>query len=147
MRALIQRVKKAEVRAGGGRTAGINKGLLILLGVSRLDSEDDFRYLSKKIANLRVFEDNAGKMNLSVKDAGGSILSVPQFTLFADTKKGNRPGFEMSADPGKAKDLWKRFNDSLKDHGLAVEEGFFGSHMDMELVNDGPVTIWIDSGK
>jgi D-tyrosyl-tRNA(Tyr) deacylase len=145
MRALIQRVSEASVSVESRRVAGIGKGMLVFVGIGKDDSEDDLRYVARKVRNLRIFEDEQGKMNLNVIQAGGSILSVSQFTLYADTTKGNRPGFDRSAPPDIAKGLWKKFNEFLVEEGLDVSAGVFGSHMDVSLVNDGPVTIWIDS--
>lgn len=145
MRVLIQRVKRAGVIADGRDATKIGYGLLLLVGIAKDDNVEDVDRLSKKVANLRIFEDENGKMNLNVKQVSGSVLSVPQFTLYADTKKGNRPGFDLSAEPGTAKEYWQKFNDLLRTEGVVVEEGIFGAHMEVELVNDGPVTIWLDS--
>lgn len=145
MRIVIQRVKCARVLVGGRSVAEIERGLLLLVGVARDDGEKDIERLSKKVVNLRIFEDEHGKMNLNVKQVNGSILSVPQFTLYADTKKGNRPGFDLSAGPEMAEEYWKKFNALLRDNGINVKQGVFGSHMEVELVNDGPVTILLDS--
>jgi D-tyrosyl-tRNA(Tyr) deacylase len=145
MRALVQRVKNARVVVEGRDSASIARGLLVFVGVGRGDREEDIARIAKKVAGLRIFEDEVGKMNLSVQEVKGEVLSVPQFTLYADTRKGNRPGFEFSADPKTAKDYWERLNSMLKEMGLAVKEGVFGAHMEVELVNDGPVTIWLDS--
>lgn len=145
MRVLIQRVKRARVVAGEREIAAIGRGLLLLVGIGSSDREQDIDYLAKKIAGLRVFEDGEGKMNLSIRQVSGQVLSVSQFTLYANTKKGNRPGFERSAPPDKARDFWKRFNDLMRYEGIDVREGVFGASMEVELVNDGPVTVWIDS--
>jgi len=145
MRIVAQRVKMAKVSLGGEKVSEINNGLLILVGIGKDDSEEDLKYLSRKVVTLRIFEDDKGKMNLDIGQVRGSILSVPQFTLFADTGKGNRPGFEMSAGPQAAKKLWEEFNKMLVNCGADVKEGVFGSHMEVELVNDGPVTILLDS--
>ena len=145
MRILVQRVKSARVVAEGRIISGINHGLLLFVGIGREDAEGDMERLSKKIAALRIFEDSQGKMNLDVKQINGKVLSVPQFTLYADTQKGNRPGFDHSADPETAKDYWNRFNNLLRQNGIEVKEGIFGAHMEVELINDGPVTIWLDS--
>lgn len=147
MRILVQRVKSARVVVESHIISGINHGLLLLVGISKEDAEGDIERLSKKIAALRIFEDSQGKMNLDVKQINGKVLSVPQFTLYADTQKGNRPGFDHSADPETAKDYWNRFNNLLRQNGIEVKEGIFGAHMEVELINDGPVTIWLDSKK
>ena len=146
MRVLIQRVKSAVVSVEDQEVARIGHGLLLFVGIGKGDSTDDARHLAKKVANLRIFEDEDGKMNLNVKQINGEVLSVPQFTLYADTRRGNRPGFDMSAEPSIAREYWKRFNMLLREHGIEVKEGIFGAHMRVELINDGPVTIWLDSG-
>ena len=117
----------------------------MLVGIGKDDTLDDIEYLNRKIQNLRIFGDDQGKMNLNVKQIGGEILSVSQFTLFADTGKGNRPGFDLSADREMALDYWSRFNILLREGGVSVKEGIFGAHMEVDLTNDGPVTIWLDS--
>ncbi len=145
MRVLIQRVKKAGVKVDGQIVAEIGRGLLLFVGIGRDDDMSDVEYLSKKISGLRIFNDENGKMNLDLKQAGGQVLSVSQFTLYAETRKGNRPGFGMSAEPEKAAEIWTRFNESLRECGLEVKEGVFAAHMEVDLTNDGPVTIWMDS--
>ncbi|MEW6008752.1 MAG: D-aminoacyl-tRNA deacylase [Candidatus Omnitrophota bacterium] len=145
MRILAQRVKSASVSVEGRKSAEIRKGLLLFVGISKDDTKDDIEYLSNKVLNLRIFEDEVGKMNLSVRQVNGEILSVPQFTLYAYTLKGNRPGFEQSAEPLKAKHLWEEFNSSLIRNSVILKSGNFGAHMQVELINDGPVTIWLDS--
>ena len=145
MRVLIQRVKSAGVVVEGQNIAEIGQGLMLLVGVGKDDAEGDIEHLSKKVANLRIFEDKEHKMNLNVKQVDGQILSVPQFTLHADTRKGNRPGFDLSAEPEMAKGYWQKFNNLLKEDGIVLKEGLFGAHMEVGLVNDGPVTIWLDS--
>ena len=145
MRILVQRVKNAKVVIGGQNISGINQGLLILVGVGKDDAEGDIEHLAKKVVNLRIFEDEQGKMNLNIKQVNGKVLSVPQFTLYADTRKGNRPGFDKSAAPEMAKSYWSRFNELLRENKIDVREGVFGTHMEVCLVNDGPVTIWLDS--
>ncbi len=145
MRILIQRVKSAKVVVEGRNVAEIGKGLLVLIGIGKDDGTEDMEYLCKKVSNLRVFEDEQGRMNLNISQVNGKILSVPQFTLYANTKKGNRPGFDQSAEPALAKEYWGIFNNLLRANGIAVAEGIFGAHMEVELINDGPVTIWLDS--
>jgi D-tyrosyl-tRNA(Tyr) deacylase len=147
MRLLIQRVKNAGVSVKGSSAADITQGLLLFVGICRDDGEEDIQHLVKKAVNLRIFEDDFGKMNLSIKQTGGMVLSVPQFTLCADTRKGNRPGFDQSADPETAKRFWERFNELLRREGIQVREGVFGTRMEIGLINDGPVTIWLDSRK
>ncbi|MFV0560025.1 MAG: D-aminoacyl-tRNA deacylase [Enterococcus sp.] len=145
MRAVIQRVKRASVEINDHEVGKINQGLLVLLGIHETDEASDVEYLVKKIAQLRIFEDAQGKMNESIEDIGGSILSVSQFTLFADTKKGNRPSFIQAARPEKAIPLYESFNKGLKSRGIPVATGEFGADMNVSLINDGPVTILIDS--
>lgn len=145
MRVLIQRVKEASVSIDGRRTAEIDKGLVLLVGISKEDASKDIEWMAKKIANLRIFEDKDGKMNLNISQLGGEILSVPQFTLYADVQKGNRPGFDYSAPPEIAKRLWADFNSLLKEAEIPLKEGAFGAHMEISLINDGPVTIILDS--
>ncbi|MBI5740755.1 MAG: D-tyrosyl-tRNA(Tyr) deacylase [Nitrospirae bacterium] len=147
MRILIQRVKRAKVLVNGQTVAEIGKGLLLLVGVGKEDTEADAARLARKVVGLRIFEDADGKMNLDIKQDGGVILSVSQFTLYADTKKGNRPGFDQSAGPDTARDFYLMLNNLLRIQGVDVREGTFGAHMEVELVNDGPVTIWLDSIK
>lgn len=145
MRVLVQRVRSASVSIAGRQVSEIALGLLLLVGVGRGDGSSDIDRVSKKVNTLRIFEDDQGKMNLNIRQAQGQILSIPQFTLYADTRKGNRPGFELSADPETAKRFWQQFNESVKQGGVKVKEGVFGAHMQVALVNDGPVTIWLDS--
>lgn len=147
MRVLVQRVKNSKVLVDNKGVSAIGQGLLLLIGVAKDDAAEDIEWLSRKVANLRIFEDEKGKMNLNIKEACGSVLSVPQFTLHADTKKGNRPGFNFAAEPKKGNEYWKAFNASLKKEGIEVKEGVFGAHMHVVLTNDGPVTIWLDSKK
>ena len=144
MKIVIQRVKNARVAAGGNDIAKIGRGLVLLVGVGKGDSRKDIERLARKIADLRIFEDEQGKMNLNIKQVNGQVLSVPQFTLYADTEKGNRPGFNSAAEPEMAKDYWQDFNAMLKAYGIEVKEGIFGAGMEVELVNDGPVTICLD---
>ena len=145
MRALVQRVSEAGVAVAGEEIAAIGKGLLVLVGVAEGDGEAEAEYLARKVANLRVFEDDTGKMNLSVLDAGGEALAVSQFTLCADTSRGNRPGFAYAAPPEVAEPLVAQFCKNLEGHGVAVKTGRFQAHMAVRLVNDGPVTIWFDT--
>lgn len=147
MRAVIQRVTRANV-AIEGRVAGeIGAGLLVLLGVSRTDNPESAAYLAEKIANLRIFSDQAGKMNLSLLDIGGSALVVSQFTLYGDTRGGRRPSYIEAAPPEEASRLYQEFVLSIRNLGVPVETGVFQAHMQVELVNDGPVTILLDSEK
>lgn len=145
MRALLQRVLKASVRVENQVTADIDSGLLVLLGVHRRDTVLDAEWLARKILQLRIFSDHAGKMNLNVKEAGGSILVVSQFTLYGETRKGNRPSFSEAADPQQAKELYELFTHYCRGGGLPVQTGKFGAHMQVELLNDGPVTLLCDS--
>ncbi|MDN6508871.1 MAG: D-aminoacyl-tRNA deacylase, partial [Tetragenococcus halophilus] len=139
MRAVVQRVKSAHVTINDKIVGEIDQGFMILLGIHEEDSQDDVEYLVKKIAKLRVFEDENGKLNLSIDAVGGSILSVSQFTLYADTKKGNRPSFIKAARPEIAVPLYETFNDGLSQQGIPVVTGEFGADMQISLVNDGPV--------
>jgi D-tyrosyl-tRNA(Tyr) deacylase len=147
MRAVVQRAARAEVRVDGAVTGRIERGLVVLLGAARGDAEEDARLLADKVAQLRIFEDAAGKMNLSVADVGGGVLVVSQFTLLGDARKGNRPGFVDAAPPEEANGLYERFCTLLAGRGLPVAKGVFRAHMQVELVNDGPVTILLDSRK
>lgn len=145
MRAVVQRVSHAEVGVGGKRIARIESGLLVLLGVAQGDCEADADYLAGKIARLRVFEDAAGKMNLSAQDVRGSVMVVSQFTLLADCRKGRRPSFVEAADPVEAKRLYEYFAGKVAETGLPVATGEFQAMMDVSLVNQGPVTLMLDS--
>ena len=146
MRALIQRVGKAEVVLEDGTLSGrIGRGILVFLGIENEDREEDIQYLVHKISQLRIFDDEAGIMNKSVLDTGGSILLVSQFTLHANTKKGNRPSYIRAARPETAIPLYDRFIEVLKAGGIQTETGKFGAMMQVHLINDGPVTIWLDS--
>jgi D-tyrosyl-tRNA(Tyr) deacylase len=145
VKALIQRVREASVEVGGGTVASIGGGLLVFLGVGKDDTEGDLDYLARKVSNLRVFEDEGGKMNLSVKDMGGEVLVVSQFTLLADTRKGNRPSFEGAGEPARAEEMYRLFIERLREAGLRVASGRFAAHMAVHLVNDGPVTIMLES--
>lgn len=145
MRAVIQRVSQAKVVVDDKTVGQIGKGFMILLGVHEEDTQADVDYLVGKISKLRVFEDDQQKMNRSIMDVGGEILSISQFTLFADTKKGNRPSFVQAAKPDTAIPLYEAFNEGLRQVGIPVETGIFGADMKCHLVNDGPVTIIIAS--
>ena len=147
MRAVVQRVGRASVRVGGELTGAIEAGLLVLLGVGEGDPPECEALLAKKIAHLRIFQDDAGKMNLSVIDAGGAVLVVSQFTLLADCRKGRRPSFIHAAAPEEAKRRYERCCELLRGYGLEVATGRFGATMDVELVNAGPVTIVLDSAE
>ncbi len=145
MKAVIQRVARASVTVDDQVTGQIGPGLLILLCAVQGDGPEQADLAARKIANLRIFEDDAGKMNLSVLQSGGVALVVSQFTLATDLRRGNRPGFSGAADPDLARELYERFCDQLRGHGIPVETGTFAAHMAVELVNDGPVTIIWDS--
>ncbi len=145
MRVILQRSKKSKVTVEGEITGKIDKGLVLLVGVTHDDTEEDADYLAEKISGLRIFEDEEGKMNLSIKDVGGDILSVSQFTLYADTRKGRRPSFVYAAKPTHAQKLYEYFNEQLEKKGLKVETGIFGAMMEVSILNDGPVTIILDS--
>ncbi|MBO0423507.1 D-tyrosyl-tRNA(Tyr) deacylase [Enterococcus plantarum] len=145
MRAVIQRVTQAEVTIDQKSVGKIEQGFMVLLGIHETDNVEDVAYLVRKISKLRVFEDTAGKMNLSIQEIQGSILSVSQFTLYADTKKGNRPSFIEAARPEAAIPLYELFNKQLKALNIPVETGEFGADMAVSLINDGPVTIIIDT--
>lgn len=146
MRIVLQRVKSASVSIEGSVVGEINQGFLLLVGVGPDDTRDDASYLARKIAGMRIFSDENGKMNLSIDQIEGKILSVSQFTLFADTKKGNRPSFTGAASPENATKLYEEFNEKLRtEYGLTVETGEFGADMQVSLVNDGPVTILFDT--
>ena len=144
MRAVIQRVTRASVTVEGDRVSEIRDGLLILLGIGPEDDEEKARAMTKKIAALRIFQDEADKMNLSVRDIGGSAIVVSQFTLYADCRKGNRPSFVGAAAPSLASLLVDRFAELLEEQGVPTQTGVFGAHMDVELLNSGPVTIILE---
>ena len=147
MRAVIQRVNRASVTVDGRVAGEIGAGLLVLLGVGRLDNPESASYLAEKITNLRIFSDEAGKMNLSLLDSGGAVLVVSQFTLYGDTRGGRRPSYIQAAPPEEANRLYEEFVRSMRALGVTVETGVFQAHMQVELVNDGPVTILVDSEK
>lgn len=144
MRALVQRVNYGKVSVEGKTSAEIERGLVILLGVGHHDAEGQAAWLADKIANLRIFEDAKGKMNLSVKEVGGEAIVVSQFTLYADAQKGRRPSFTDAALPGLARPLVERFAALLRAQGIPTGEGVFGAEMLVEIHNDGPVTIWLE---
>lgn len=147
MRALIQRVTHAGVRVDGQTVGSIGQGLLILLGVGSGDAPEDALYLAQKAANLRIFADADGKMNLSAKDLNLEVLVVSQFTLYADCRQGRRPFFGEAAPPDIAENLYSSFCAAMEQTGLRVSRGTFQAHMQVDLCNDGPVTIWLDSGE
>lgn len=145
MRAVVQRVKQSSVKAGNEVVGQIGRGLLVLLGVARDDTVKDADYLVNKIINLRIFEDPDGKMNRSLLETGGELLAVSQFTLLADCRKGRRPSFVEAADPNKATDLYEKFVDRVRENGVKVQTGRFRAMMEVALINDGPVTVIIES--
>ena len=145
MRAVIQRVTRASVEVEGRVVGSIHSGLLVLLGVAKGDGDVDCRFMVEKLRSLRIFADEAGKMNWSLTDRGGGILLVSQFTLLGNTRSGRRPGFEDAAPPDEARRWYERVSEELKVQGTLVETGVFGAHMTVELVNDGPVTFLLDS--
>lgn len=145
MRALIQRVSHAHVRVGEQVVGAVAQGLLVLLGVGEHDTMHDVDYLATKIVTLRIFEDAEGKMNRDVHDIQGGLLVVSQFTLYADCRKGRRPSFTQAASPVVAQQLYEAFLAAVARHGVPVAHGVFGAHMAIELVNDGPVTLWLES--
>jgi len=147
MRAVIQRVSSARVVIDGSEHSRIGAGMLVLLGVEKEDTVDDAQALARRIVELRIFEDDAGKMNRAITEAGGSILAVSQFTLLGDCRKGRRPSFEHAAAPVVAKDLYERFVQEIKSLGIPVSTGVFQAMMDVELTNQGPVTFILDSRK
>jgi len=145
MRAVVQRVKQSSVKAGNEIVGEIGRGLLVLLGVARDDTANDADYLVNKIINLRIFEDQDGKMNRSLIETGGELLAVSQFTLLADCRKGRRPSFVGAAEPQKATDLYEKFVDLVREKGVNVQTGRFRAMMEVALINDGPVTVIIES--
>ena len=147
MRAVVQRVSHASVTVENEVTGAIERGFLVLLGIGEDDTQDDVIYLAGKIAGLRVFDDDAGKMNRSLDDVGGKMLVVSQFTLLGDCRKGRRPSFIKAAAPEKAEELYRSFVAEVRGQGIEVQTGRFQKHMDVELINDGPVTLLLDSRK
>lgn len=145
MRLVIQRVANAKVDVEGKTIGKIGEGFLVLLGVGPNDNEENADFLIKKLLNLRIFKDEQDKMNLSIKDIGGELLIVSQFTLYADCKKGNRPSFANAAPPDKANELYEYFVREAKKEGINVQTGSFGAHMEVSLLNDGPVTILLEN--
>jgi D-tyrosyl-tRNA(Tyr) deacylase len=142
---VLQRSLFANVKVDGKVTGQIDKGYVLLVGLTHEDTKEDVRYVAEKVANLRLFEDEEGKMNRSIFEEGGSILSISQFTLYGDTRKGRRPSFSEAAKPDVAKPLWDLFNEELRNLNLQVETGVFGAMMDVSLTNDGPVTLIVES--
>jgi D-tyrosyl-tRNA(Tyr) deacylase len=147
MRAVVQRVSRAKVSVGSEVTGEISRGILVLLGVGNTDGEAEAEYLAEKIVGLRIFEDDAGKMNRSVGEVGGAVLAVSQFTLYGDVRRGRRPSFDEAARPERARELYEHFVSEIRAAGLRCETGRFQEMMKVELVNDGPVTILLDSRK
>ncbi|MBU8905514.1 D-aminoacyl-tRNA deacylase [Desertibacillus haloalkaliphilus] len=145
MKVVLQRAKQASVTVNGDVTGAIDHGLVLLVGITHDDSMDDVTYVADKVANLRIFEDENQKMNLSLLDVKGSVLSVSQFTLYGDCRKGRRPNFMNAAKPDVANELYEAFNQELRSKGITVETGVFGEMMDVQLTNDGPVTLIIES--
>lgn len=144
MKIVVQRVKEANVKVQGKVVGSINKGFMVLVGITHSDSEENADYLAKKLCKLRVFEDENEKMNLSLKDVGGSLLLISQFTLYANAMEGNRPSFIEAAKPEKANKLYEYFCKKCIEEGIEVKKGIFGAHMEVSLINDGPVTIIIE---
>ena len=144
MKLVVQRVKNAKVEVEGKTVGSINQGFLVLLGVTHTDTKAEADYLVKKLCNLRVFEDENGKMNLGLKDVGGELLIVSQFTLYADCSQGNRPSFINAAKPDVANELYEYFCEKCKEQNIKVEKGIFGADMKVSLLNDGPVTIILE---
>lgn len=147
MRAILQRVLNASVKVDGQTIGEIGKGLLVFLGVGEGDTENDLKYIADKCIGLRIFSDEEDKMNLSLTDVGGQMLVISQFTLYGDCRKGRRPSFSASMEPVKAKEMYERFIEYIKEAGIKTEHGEFGADMKVELINDGPVTLMLDSTK
>ncbi len=145
MRAVVQRVSSAQVRVDGLVVGQIERGFLVLVGITHGDGEAEARMLARKLVGLRLFDDADGKMNLSLADVGGAVLSVSQFTLYGDVRKGRRPSFVEAARPEQAEPLYQRFCHLLAAEGVAVAQGVFPAHMEIVLVTDGPVTLWLDT--
>ncbi len=145
MRIVLQRVSAGRVLVAGHTIAEIGKGVVILLGIGPVDGEEQVRVLAEKITNLRIFEDEQGKMNLSLLEVGGEVIVVSQFTLYADTRKGRRPSFTDAAPPETARPLVEQFAQKLRQLGVPTQTGEFGAHMQVEIINDGPVTIWMEA--
>ncbi len=148
MRVIVQRTQRAEVRINGEIVGQIGQGYVLLVGITHSDTETDADYIAKKVAQLRVFEDTEGKMNRSLLDIGGAVLSISQFTLYGNVRHGNRPSFVQAARPEQAEPLYQYFNTRLRtEYGLQVETGRFGADMQVDFINDGPVTILLDSAE
>lgn len=147
MRAVVQRVLEANVKVQGQPVGQIGKGVLVYLSVGKTDTEKDVEWIAEKIVNMRIFQDEAGKMNRSLLDVGGGILLVSNFTLHGDCRKGHRPGFDAAAEPQLAQELYERVIEMISQQGVAVEKGVFGEYMQVSSINDGPVTFLLDSSK
>jgi D-aminoacyl-tRNA deacylase len=145
MRAVVQRVTRANVAVGGELVGSIEGGLCVLVGVGHEDTDQDATALADKVVRLRIFEDPGGKMNLSLLDRGGAILAISQFTLLGDARRGNRPSFSSAMEPGRAQELFERFCEACRTAGVRVETGRFRTHMQVDLVNSGPVTLLLDT--
>ncbi|MFJ9291131.1 D-aminoacyl-tRNA deacylase [Bacillus halotolerans] len=145
MKLVVQRVTEASVTVDGDVIGQIGQGIMVLVGITHDDTEEDAAYLADKVVNLRIFDDSDGKMNLSLLDTGGEVLSVSQFTLYGDTRKGRRPNYMNAAKPDNALGLYEKWNDLLREKGIKVETGKFGAMMDVKLTNSGPVTLIMDS--
>lgn len=145
MRAVVQRVSRASVRVGGETVAAIGAGLLVLVGVGAGDEPEDADFLAEKVVHLRIFPDDRGRFDRSLLDVGGAVLAVSNFTLYGDTRRGRRPGFTDAAPPERAEPLFRRFAEAVRERGVPVQTGVFGARMEVELVNDGPVTLLLES--
>ena len=145
MKVVVQRCKRAKVSVNNQVVGAINEGVMLLVGFTQNDSLKEIKYLADKVINLRIFDDENGVMNKSLKDVNGSILSISQFTLYADTSRGRRPSYIKALNGKEASNLYDKFNEELRRLGFTVETGIFGADMKIELLNDGPVTIWLDS--